>query len=172
MWFRSVWVIGLVLGTALAPACGGNDNNNAANSSAGGTPGQNDNAACDVISLDVVRSTLGIPDLEAPTATVVTSQTTCMYPQGSNPDKVSISYNKGMTLDSFNSERARTESGLSLTTTDVTGLGDAAYSLTLGSGSLVTNAMVVLKGSTRVMLTSSATLDQEKQLLTLIVAEL
>jgi hypothetical protein len=46
--------------------------------------------------------------------------------------------------------------------TDVTGLGDEAYSSTLGSSKIVINTIVARKGSLEVLITSQASLEQEK----------
>lgn len=44
-------------------------------------------------------------------------------------------------------------------TTDVSGLGDAAYSSTQGSGQTQTNTIVVLKGSVELLVTAPVILD-------------
>ena len=48
------------------------------------------------------------------------------------------------------------------TPTDVTGLGDEAYSSSLSGGSITINTIVARKGSLEVLVTSQASLDQEK----------
>jgi hypothetical protein len=130
-------------------------------------PGVN-NSLCGTVSVDVIASTLGFTGLGAPKDTTVLTQTTCMYPLGGNPMKVSISYNKGMDQSDFDDERNRSDSALSATSTVITGLGDAAYSRTIAT----ITSLFVFKGSIRVMITSGAKLDKEQQLATLIIAKL
>jgi hypothetical protein len=173
MWFRKVWVIGLVLSACLAPACGGDDDDSSGNnnngSGSGGSSSADDGMSCDIISLDEVRSTLGRDDLTAPTKEYYAPLTTCLYSSG----LVIISYETSMTKADLDTYRQQTEELLDSTTcVDVSGIGDAAYSCTFGSGDYVSNDLNVLDGSLKIRVVSGATIDQEKELITKIMAKL
>jgi hypothetical protein len=79
-----------------------------------------------------------------------------------------MAYNKGMDQSSFANERHRADSTLSSTSTEIAGLGEAAYSKTFAT----INSVSFLKNHVRVMITSSASLEKEKQLAALIVEKL
>jgi hypothetical protein len=49
-------------------------------------------------------------------------------------------------------------------TVDIAGFGDEAYSAVLSAAGITTNTVVVRKGSVEVLVTSSASIDQEKAL--------
>jgi len=51
-----------------------------------------------------------------------------------------------------------------MTTTDISGFGDEAYSSILSAGGITTNTVVVRKGSVEVLISSKATIEQEKSL--------
>jgi hypothetical protein len=173
MWSRKLWVIGLVLSACLAPACSGDDDDSSGNNNSGsggsGSSSQEGGMSCDIISLDEVRSTLGRDDLAAPTKEYYAPLTTCLYSSG----LVIISYETGMSKADLDSYRQQSEELMdSLTCVDVSGLGDAAYSCTFGSDDFVSNDLNVLDGSIKIRVVSGASIDQEKELITKIMAKL
>jgi hypothetical protein len=133
-----------------------------------GAPSRNDCPECDLIPLATIASTLSFPGLGAPESVWYSPMRTCLYPLGGNKNKVTISYLSGVTRESFLDERARGEKGLSRKAVEVPGLGEGAYIFTMGR----ITSLSVLKGSVRVMITSSAPLEKEKQLALIILARL
>jgi hypothetical protein len=57
-------------------------------------------------------------------------------------------------------------------TTDVSGLGDQAFSSTLGGGTIAVTTVVARKGEVEVLVTSRAPVDKETALITTIFAAL
>jgi hypothetical protein len=115
------------------------------------------------VSPATVQATLGLA-VNAPTPTVNGIVTVCTYTgTGSAPSTVIVRFAGESTRASFDVAKAQF-AGHQEPTTDVTGLGDAAYSSTLGAGSIVQNTVVVLKGTTEMLVSAPAPLDQVEAL--------
>jgi len=90
--------------------------------------------------------------------------TVCTYAgAGTSPSTVLIRFATGSTAASFAAGKAAF-AGHQEPTTDVAGLGKAAYSSTLASGSLMQNTVVVLRGSTELLISAPAPLSQVEAL--------
>jgi hypothetical protein len=111
----------------------------------------------------MVQSALGL-SVGSPTSQVNGAVTVCTYSgTGSTPATVIVRFETGMTQAGF----ATAKAGFGQhgePTTDVNGLGDAAYSSTLGAAQFQQNTIVVLKGSTELLISAPATLAQVEAL--------
>ena len=106
--------------------------------------------SCSLVPASQVNSALGV-NVGAPTPAVNGPVTTCTY--NGTPAQVIIRFQTGETSASFQAAKAGfAQNGEP--TTDVSGLGDAAYSSTVGSGQFQTNTIVVLKGSIELLVTA------------------
>jgi hypothetical protein len=97
--------------------------------------------------------------VQAPTVQTNSPVTVCNYGSGSISDTVIIRYQTAMTQSTFNTGKAGFSSH-GESTNDASGIGDAAYSSTIGTGQAVINTLVVLKGSIEVLVTAPASLAQ------------
>ena len=174
--FRSIINLSVAIVVLFIAGCNKDDGNGGDQNSNTNTNTTTDGGEgfCGTVSANEVSSVLGIADLLPPEKTVVSSQTTCDYAINGKVSGVTLSYNTGMDREDFDEERTRSDSlYASVDTRDVTGVGDAAYSLSLSEGtSFETNSLWVLTGSLRFMIVSSASIDKEKQLAALIVSKL
>jgi hypothetical protein len=103
-----------------------------------------------------VNSALGTT-IGSPKSHVNGTVTVCYYPQGSNAQQVIVRVQTKMTP----TLRAASKSGFEQNgepTVPITGLGDSAFSSTIGTGSYVTNTVVVEKGSNELLVTAPAPL--------------
>lgn len=162
---------------AAATACGGSSGAaNGASQSQGSAAGSGSASAskgpsCALMSLAEVSAALGLTDLQKPTTTVNDIVTLCQYPAGNNPAKVLIRYQTPTTPSEFMlGKDGFGQNGLS--TMDVAGLGDAAYSSTLGSGSIEVNSVVFLGKMTEVEISAPVSLDKVEALARAILAKL
>ena len=172
----TAWVLAVWLLTALA-ACGGssgasNGTSQSKGSAAGsGSAGTSKGPNCDLMSPAAVSAALGVADLQKPTTTVNDIVTLCQYPRGNNPAEVLIRYQTPTTSSEFMlGKDGFAQNGLS--TMDVAGLGDAAYSSMLGSGSLEVNSVVFLGKMTEVEISAPVSLDKVEALARTILAKL
>jgi hypothetical protein len=124
---------------------------------------------CSAVSPSEVKSTLGIA-VGKPRTQTVGPATTCSYPKGTLPSAVIVRFQTGMTAKTFAADRKQFEAHGEKTKT-VTGIGSSAYSSTLGSGSFAVNTLVVLKGSTEVLVTGPASLAKVTALMKKVLAK-
>jgi hypothetical protein len=104
-----------------------------------------------------------MPGLQAPASTSQPPVLLCTYSDGTNPDSVLIRYQTGVSMADFNTaKQGFNDHGEP--TTDISGLGDAAYSSTVPGTTPPANTVVVLSGSVEVLITSSATATQMEAL--------
>lgn len=125
---------------------------------------------CTFTPIAEVRSTLGDADIGEPTSDrrnpVVN---VCAYPQAGVDSQVIIRYEVDSDSESF----AITKKGFNdngQPTTDVSGLGDEAFSSALSASGLTFTSVVARKGSHSVQIVSRASLDQIKTLTASILA--
>ena len=160
----------LALGSGLALSSAGCSSGNGV-----GGPGAGDDggAASGVVSCGIapaseVGADLGLSDLGNPTSDSLAPVTECTY-VSPLPTTVLIRYETQMTMADFQTgEQGFTGHGESATV--VTGVGDAAYWSSLGTGSDAINTLVVLKGSTEVEIAASVPLASLEKLATQIIA--
>ena len=116
-------------------------------------------SAGDCPSLALVRTTLGL-QVGAPAATAgAPDVVVCSYPKGANPAAVVVRIQEDQTVAGFVAARTGfAKSGQR--TVDVPGMFDGAYRSQLGSTTYgVTRTLVVLRGSTEVLVTAQASFD-------------
>lgn len=126
---------------------------------AGATPAA---AGCSLAPASLVNSTFGTTVTDA-SPEVNGTVTLCHYSNGANPSAVLIRFATGMSLTDFKAN----EAGFAAhgeSTTDISGLGDAAYSSTIGTGASAVNTVVALKSNTEVLITASQPLTKVQAL--------
>lgn len=106
--------------------------------------------SCSLVPASQVNSALGV-NVGDPTSAVNGSVTTCTY--NGTPGQVIVRFETGETPATFQAGKAGFAHN-GEPTTDVSGLGDAAYSSSVGSGQFQTNTIVVLKGSLELLVTA------------------
>lgn len=125
-------------------------------SAAAVTPG------CNLVPGSLVTAQLGIA-VGNPRATTTALVTTCMYTVGSNPSGIIIRFQTHEDHAGFIDGKSNFNS-----TTDVSGVGDEAYSSVLASYT----ALVARKGTVEIEITSKAALAKERSLMLALFAEL
>lgn len=119
--------------------------------------------SCKTMSATTVGNTLGFP-VGKPTKTANGAVTVCTYPPtGTSTSSALLRYQTGSTKSSFEAAR-ETFDASGQPTTDLAGLGKAAYTSTLTSPSGDTNTVVFLKGGTEVLVTATAPMEQVRAL--------
>lgn len=109
--------------------------------------------SCSSVPASEVNSALGV-NVGSPTSVVNGPVTTCTY--NGTPGQVIIRFQTGENASTFAAGKAGFAKN-GETTTDVSGLGDAAYSSSVGSGQFQTNTIVVLEGSIELLVTAPVT---------------
>lgn len=119
--------------------------------------------SCKTMSATAVSSALGTP-VGKPSKTANGAVTVCTYPpSGTGTSQALLRYQTGSTRSSFETARAAFDAS-GQPTTDLAGLGKAAYTSTLASPFGDTNTVVFLKGGTEVLVTASAPMEQVQAL--------
>ncbi|HZU80985.1 MAG TPA: hypothetical protein VE991_13790 [Acidimicrobiales bacterium] len=119
-------------------------------------------ASCSDVPASEVNSALGTT-VGDPSSTVNGPVTVCTYKSTSPVATVIVRFQTGMTQSSFTSDRSQFDQH-GEPTQSVSGIGDAAYSSSIGSGQYTNNTLVVLKGSTELLVTAPASLAQVQAL--------
>jgi hypothetical protein len=117
-----------------------------------------------------VNAALGTT-LSTPTRKVNGAVTICTYSSGSNSQAALIRSETGMTAALRTASRSGFDQHGEPTMT-VSGLGDSAFSSTIGSGSFTENTIVVEKGSKELLVTAGASLEQVQALAAKLLASL
>jgi hypothetical protein len=103
--------------------------------------------SCTTVTPAKIKTALGIV-VKSPSVTKGGTGTTCMYA----PNSMIVQLGGGFSKASLKTVKASFNQHSEPTTT-VTGIGDAAFTSTLGSGKYATNTIVVDKGSTELLIT-------------------
>jgi len=126
-------------------------------------------ASCAAVTPATIQSTLnqtvGKPSVTKGAATV------CTYKVQGGAGTVLVRFQPGVTKSAFTSAEKQFSSH-GEPTTPVAGLGSAAYSSTIGSGTYTTNTIVVLKGSNQLLVTAEAPLSSVQALATAILPKM
>lgn len=109
--------------------------------------------SCSTVPASEVNSALGV-NVGDPTSAVNGSVTTCTY--NGTPGQVIVRFQTGENASTFAAGKAAFAKN-GETTTDVSGVGDAAYSSSVGAGQFQTNTIVVLEGSLELLVTAPVT---------------
>lgn len=127
--------------------------------------------SCNLVSPSLIQSTLGLT-VGPPQVTNNSPVTVCRFSGSANPpSNVIVRFQTGETMATFNAEQ-QTFGQHGEPTTPVSGLGNAAFSSSIGAGSFTQNTIEVLKGSTTLLVTAPATLAQVQALVTQILPHL
>jgi len=161
---RKFLLITALTGVTFAVAGCGPDSSNPTSSGAGNSGGGGGrSASCDLAPPSVVKPLLGL-DVGAPSATDNGSVLVCTYPPAPGASKTVI---VRFDTDSSAAQFKTTRDGYApqnVQTTDFPGFGDEAYTNTISVSNLgiTTNTLVARKGKVELLVSSSASFDQEK----------
>jgi len=150
----AVAALGLAACSSPTPASGATPND------PGGSPaGFRALPSCRSVLPAEVQDSLGL-SVGAPSTQVNGTVNVCTYTgTGTTPSTVIVRFESAMTPASFAAAKAGFAQHQE-PTTDVAGLGDAAYSSTIGSAQVQQNTVVVLKGSSELLVTAPAPVDR------------
>ena len=115
-------------------------------------------ATCTSVPPATVNSALG-KNVTKPERVVNGTVTVCTYKPESGGGQVLIRFESGLSKTSFATVQ-KSFDGNGQPTQALSGLGDAAFTSTIGTGDVTTNTVVVLKGSSSLLITTNAPLDQ------------
>ena len=128
-----------------------------------------DNTACALISASDVRASVGT-QVKTPTWVVRGTETTCTYRASTPAKSIIIHYNTAWSNQDFSSDQSSLASkGQHIT--NITGLGDMAFSATTTTGGYTVNTVVAVKGALGVLITGTAPLAKEENLTDLIITK-
>ncbi len=118
--------------------------------------------SCPSIPASEVNRELGT-SVGPPTSRVEGPVTVCVYKSTTEPQSAIVRIETGTSAAAFAAARAQFDKQ-GETTTPAPGLGDQAYTSTLTAGGITNSTVVVLKGSTSLLVTGSATVPQVEAL--------
>ena len=162
---RKFLIITALAGVTFAVAGCGPDSSTSANSNPGGSGGGK-SASCDLAPSSLIRSQLGL-DVGTPSKTDDGgSVVMCTFPPAPGASKTVI---VRFDTDSSATQFKTTRDGYApqnMQTTDFPGFGDEAYTNTISVSNLgiTTNTLVARKGKVELLVSSSASFEQEKSL--------
>ncbi len=126
--------------------------------------------SCAAIPASEVNHALGT-SVGPPTSQVEGPVTVCTYKSTTAPQSAIVRIETGTNAAAFTAGRAQFDKQ-GETTTAAPGLGDQAYTSTLTAAGITNTTVVVLKGSTSVLVTGSATVPQVEALASQILGSL
>ena len=126
--------------------------------------------SCSSVPASEVNTALGT-NVGNPSVQPNGAVTVCTYTSQSPIATVIVRFETGMTQSSFTTARSQFDQHGEPTST-VSGIGDAASSSSTGTGQYQSNTIVVLKGSTELLVTAPASLSQVESLAQEILAKL
>lgn len=170
-----LWAMTAIAAAALLGGACGND---AAGTPAGGSKatgsaaghGGSAQPSCALAPSALVNSTLGVA-MGEPEQAVNSVVTVCKYSPTSGIGGVTVRFQTNDDAAGFAAGRSGFDES-DQPTTDVPGLFDEAFSSTLGHGDLAVNTVVARNGGITILVSSSASLDKEKQLISKLFAAL
>jgi hypothetical protein len=164
---RKFLIITALAGVTFAVAgCGPDSSTSAHSNPAGGGGGASKSASCDLAPSSLIKSQLGL-DVGTPSKTDNGgSVVVCTYPPAPGATKTVI---VRFDTDSSATQFKTTRDGYApqnMQTTDFPGFGDEAYTNTISVSNLgiTTNTLVARKGKVELLVSSSASFEQEKSL--------
>ncbi|MGZ8763340.1 MAG: hypothetical protein ACXW2Y_08450 [Acidimicrobiia bacterium] len=147
----------VVLAALLAVAGCSSSNSKPSSTDSGGSGATSGATGCDLVTPADIAATLG---LTVGSAEVTDNDpvTVCTYPPtGGSTSQVILRFQTGFTKDDVATSRAQFED-TQQPTADVTGIGEVAFSSSIGSGSVQTNTLETLQGDTDLLITAGAPL--------------
>jgi hypothetical protein len=163
---RKFLIIAALAGVTIAVAGCGPDSSNSANSNPGGAGGGGKAASCDLAPSSLIKSQLGLDVGTTSKTDNGGSVVVCAYPPAPGASKTVI---VRFDTDSSAAQFKTTRDGYApqnMQTTDFPGFGDEAYTNTISVSNLgiTTNTLVARKGKVELLVSSSASFEQEKSL--------
>jgi hypothetical protein len=127
--------------------------------------------SCDLVTPAQINSALGI-SVGPPEVTNNDPVTVCTYKKSDGIGQVLVRFETGLDEAGWETSKAGfTQHGEAIQ--DLPGLGDKAFTSTIGSGQFVTNTVVTQKGTTNLLITASgASLAQIETLARQVLASL
>jgi len=164
---RKFLIITALAGVTFAVAgCGPDSSTSAHSNPAGGGGGASKSASCDLAPSSLIKSQLGL-DVGTPSKTDDGgSVVVCTYPPAPGASKtVIVRFDTGSSATQFKTTRDG-YAPQNMQTTDFPGFGDEAYTNTISVSNLgiTTNTLVARKGKVELLVSSSASFEQEKSL--------
>jgi ABC-type Fe3+-hydroxamate transport system substrate-binding protein len=163
---RRVRQILMISVAIIALAACGSSKSSSSSSASGNTSGGSSKAKdCSSVPAATVNQYLGT-NYGEPDANKNGSIVVCQYSAEAGTTAI-IRFVSDSNADDFSTGKQGFSSA-GQSTTDVSGLGDEAYSSAMGGTGLVpaTNTLVARKGSTEILITSQAAADKERSLMT------
>jgi hypothetical protein len=166
----------LAAGCALTlAACSSSSSSSTTTSGQGGStttaaPASTASFTCAKAPASAVNAALGT-SVGAPTTQTNGSVTVCTYNSTSPIQSVIIRVDTGSSAATFAAEQSQSAAH-GETTTPMSGVGDAAYSLTISGGGFTTNTFAVLKGTNEVQVNGPGTPAQVQAYATQLVDSL
>jgi hypothetical protein len=161
----AIAVVGVLAG------CGGGSNPSASgNSGNQNNPPAKASLSCDLAPASLVNSTLGT-SVGTPSAQTLDDVVVCTYSPTTGIGTVILRIQNDRSADDFTTARGQSDAQ-GIKTADLAGFEDKAYTSVLSAGSITTNTVVALKGTVEILVSSSASFDQEKALEQAIFAKL
>jgi hypothetical protein len=161
---RKFLIIVALAGAALSLTGCGPDSPSSANSGPGSGSGSK-TAKCDLAPPATIKSTLGL-DVGEASPNQSGSVLVCTYPPAAGSTKtVIVRFDTDSSAAHFKSTRDG-YAPQNMQTTDFPGFGDEAYTNTISVSNLniTTNTLVARKGTVELLISCSASFDQEKSL--------
>jgi hypothetical protein len=142
----------------------------AATASAGSSSngGSKATTSCASIPASEVNTDLGT-SVGPPSSEIQGSVVVCTYKSSTAPQSAIVRIETGTDAAAFVASKAQFATQ-GQTTPDAPGLGDQAYTSTLTAGGITNSTVVVLKGTTSILVTGSATVPQGEALAARILA--
>ena len=116
--------------------------------------------SCGLVSASVIKSVLGVT-VGPLKATTSHGETYCSYSVGGVPDALHVVFDLNTKRPAFDATSASAPFPGKKT---IAGVGDAAYTYSLGSGTFGTTTLSLIKGTTELTITAASTLAKEKTL--------
>jgi hypothetical protein len=173
LFMRRLRIVSLIACTAVlaVAGCSSSDSSSSKASSSGsgseskggsttdaGSSGETSAASsCDLVSSADIATTLGL-SVGDPEVTDNDPVTVCTYPAADGgTSQVLVRFQTGMSQSDLAASRTQFED-TEQPTADVTGIGEVAFSSTIGSGSVQTNTIETVQGGTDLLITAGAPL--------------
>jgi hypothetical protein len=160
-----LWIAGALTIPVFVAGCGSSgsskssdDTSSTTSTTAGSGGGSGSSPSCKLAPASEVSAALGL-QATGPQSTVVEPATTCRYAVGGNESGVIVRFQTGETAGTFEAEKSNFHTS-GQQTTDLAGVGDEAFTSTLGAGSIVTNTVMTRQGDTTLLVTAGAPLDK------------
>lgn len=160
---RKFLIILPLAGLTLALTGCGPDSSTNNQTSTAGDAGAGKHATCDLAPPALIKQTLGL-DVGAASPNDNGSVLVCTYPPAPGASKtILVRFDTDSSADQFKTTRGGYATQ-NMQTADYPGFADEAYTNTISAIGITTNTLVARKGKVELLISSSASFDQEKAL--------